>query len=161
MSRHFELTQLLSDLSRHIADTEALVKASIDADTRRQNAELLAALLKRHADAKDELTDFLVADHERLKKKPEPKLRGRERFNTHTRVRMELLFRYDKRAEAERLLHLLGTERERFAALRLSGGDIEKLKKAIELGQSDFRDLLLEAGFASDAEQHQRWWPGQ
>lgn len=161
MERHIELTHYLADLRKHIADTESLIKASQDAAIRQENQKLLEKLLQKHEAGKEELTDLLVAEHERLKKAPGPKLKGRERFDMHTRVRMELVFSRDQRAEAERLLHLLCTQRERFAALRVSGGDLEKLKKAIELGRADFRDLLMEAGFASHHEQHQRWWPGQ
>jgi hypothetical protein len=161
MERHFALALALSDLCRHIVDTESLINQSRDAETRQQNEQLLSGLLKKYAGVMEELRDLLIAGHERSQKIPSPKLRGRERFNTHTRVRMELVFSKEKRAEAERLLHLLSTERERFAALRLSGGDLEKLKKAIDLGRADFRDLLMEAGFANHHEQHQRWWPGQ
>jgi hypothetical protein len=49
----------------------------------------------------------------------------------------------------------------RFAALKLSEGDLEKLKRAMEVGNTDYRDLLVAAGFASHHELHQRWWPGQ
>jgi hypothetical protein len=161
MDRHIELTQFMADLRRHIADTELLIQASQDDETRQKNQQLLEQLLKKHEGAKDELSELLIAEHERLKKEPGPKLKGRERFDMHTRVRMELVFSKDQRAEAERLLHLLSTQRERFAAMRVSGGDLEKLKKAIELGRSDFRDLLMDAGFANHHEQHQRWWPGQ
>ena len=85
----------------------------------------------------------------------------RERFDMHTRVRMELLFTVPDRAEAERLLRTLDSQRERFAALKVSEGNLEKLRDAIAMGKSDFRDLLVAAGFASHHEKHQRWWPGQ
>jgi hypothetical protein len=85
----------------------------------------------------------------------------REHFDMHTRVRMELLFAVADRPEAERLLRTLDSQRERFAALRVSEGDLEKLQNAVALGKSDFRDLLCAAGFADHHEKHQRWWPGQ
>jgi hypothetical protein len=50
-------------------------------------------------------------------------------------------------------------ERVRFAALKLSAGEIPRLKKAIELAQNDWRDLLAAAGFAEDLKAHERWVP--
>ena len=50
-------------------------------------------------------------------------------------------------------------ERIRFAVLKLSGGDIGALKKAIELAQKDWRDVLVAAGFADDVTAHERWSP--
>lgn len=93
------------------------------------------------------------------------------KLDMHTRVRLELLFQRADRPEAKRILlswtdqrmrhNPQEAQRVRFAALRVSGGDLRKLQQAIETANSDYRDLLLEAGFASDAELHQRWWPGQ
>jgi hypothetical protein len=89
----------------------------------------------------------------------------------HTRVRLELLFKRADRPKAKeillswtdgRMLHDPSeAQRVRFAALRVSGGSLEKLKLAIQTANGDYRDLLLEAGFASHPELHQRWWPGQ
>ncbi len=50
-------------------------------------------------------------------------------------------------------------ERIRFAALKVSGGDLEKLVDAISLAQLDFRDLLMSAGFGYDVEAHLSWFP--
>src|SRR5215471_4131598 len=50
-------------------------------------------------------------------------------------------------------------ERIRFAALKLSRGDIQKLRDAIKLAQTDWRDLLVSAGFAHDVNAHKRWSP--
>ena len=50
-------------------------------------------------------------------------------------------------------------ERFRFAALELSEGDLERLRKAIDLVKVDWRDLLVTAGFANDGWAHKRWWP--
>jgi hypothetical protein len=49
-------------------------------------------------------------------------------------------------------------ERWRFSALKLSGGNIEKLSKAIELAKLDWRDLLVSAGF-DDVDAHIHWVP--
>jgi hypothetical protein len=50
-------------------------------------------------------------------------------------------------------------ERIRFAALKLSEGNIEKLVQSIELAQTDWRDLLMAAGFGEDVEAHNKWKP--
>ena len=50
-----------------------------------------------------------------------------------------------------------GLERYRFAALKLSNGSLTKLREAIELAKSDWRDLLVAAGFAAAADAHKRW----
>jgi hypothetical protein len=50
-------------------------------------------------------------------------------------------------------------ERLRFAALKVSNGDVEVLKKAIDLAKQDFRDLLWAAGFAWSTTAHKRWMP--
>src|SRR4051794_11600613 len=51
-------------------------------------------------------------------------------------------------------------ERVRFAALKLSEGDIPKLQDAILLAQTDWRDLLMAADFGFDVTAHSAWWPG-
>ena len=63
-----------------------------------------------------------------------------------------------RRAAAEMLAHECGNnlpflekldahalERWRFAALKLSGGDLAKLRQAVELAKHDWRDLLMTA----------------
>ena len=50
-------------------------------------------------------------------------------------------------------------ERIRFSALKLSAGNIDKLKEAIKLAKTDWRDLLVAAGFANDITAHKRWIP--
>ena len=50
-----------------------------------------------------------------------------------------------------------GLERYRFAALKLSNGSLTKLREAIELAKSDWRNLLVAAGFAASADAHERW----
>ncbi len=86
--------------------------------------------------------------------------------------KLELLFRPEDQAEAIRLLveecgHNLpfcadGTpqslERIRFAALKLSAGELPMLREAVKLGQADWRDLLMSAGFG-DPEAHKKWAP--
>jgi hypothetical protein len=48
-------------------------------------------------------------------------------------------------------------ERFRFAVIKLSEGQIDKLYDAIELSQSDWRDLLVAAGFGDDISAHELW----
>ena len=50
-------------------------------------------------------------------------------------------------------------ERIRFAVLKLSDGDVAKLLDALRLAQTDWRDLLVAAGFAEDVQAHSLWWP--
>lgn len=50
-------------------------------------------------------------------------------------------------------------ERVRFAALRLSGGRLPDLAQAVALAETDWRDLLVAAGFADDTAAHLRWTP--
>jgi hypothetical protein len=49
-------------------------------------------------------------------------------------------------------------DRIRIAALKLCGGKLEALVDAITLAQTDWRDLLMDAGFG-DPERHRTWWP--
>ena len=48
-------------------------------------------------------------------------------------------------------------ERIHCAALKLSDGRIDKLYDAIALAQTDWRDLLVAAGFAEDPDAHKAW----
>jgi len=48
-------------------------------------------------------------------------------------------------------------ERVQCAALKLSQGRMDQLYDAISLAQTDWRDLLVSAGFAEDALAHKDW----
>ena len=50
-------------------------------------------------------------------------------------------------------------ERIRFSVLKLSEGNTEKLIEAIELAQTDSRDLFMAAEFGHDANAHKKWNP--
>jgi hypothetical protein len=52
-----------------------------------------------------------------------------------------------------------GLERFQFAALKLSGGNLSRLRNAIELAKTDWRDLLMAAGFGEDTRAHACWIP--
>jgi len=54
---------------------------------------------------------------------------------------------------------LLGLERFRFAALKLSRGRMDKLADAVRLANKDWRDLLVAAGFADSVDAHKDWKP--
>ena len=91
-----------------------------------------------------------------------------------TRSRLKSLFTHAERGEAEQLLvemcslNLPGgedatstlLERVRFAVLKLSEGQPSKLYSAIELANTDWRELLVAAGFADDVNEHLSWFPG-
>ena len=48
-------------------------------------------------------------------------------------------------------------ERFCFAILKLGKTSREKLSKAIELGRTDYRDLLVSAGFGNSLSAHDEW----
>ncbi|NNE24098.1 MAG: hypothetical protein HKN11_15955 [Rhizobiales bacterium] len=50
-------------------------------------------------------------------------------------------------------------ERIQCAALKLSQGRLDKLYDAIALAQTDWRDLLVAAGFAGHPDAHKDWDP--
>ena len=91
-----------------------------------------------------------------------------------TRQRLQCLFAGQESEQAEKLLlegcgdNLPGVaadytqlaERIRFAVLKLSEGDIDKLQAAIVGATIDWRDTLVAAGFASDGSAHLAWQPG-
>lgn len=49
-------------------------------------------------------------------------------------------------------------ERIRFAVLKVSAGDPTTLARAVELAKVDWRDLLVEAGFAHRVLAHESWY---
>ena len=51
-------------------------------------------------------------------------------------------------------------ERIRFAALKLSNGNVLKLLKAIDMARRDWRDLLMAADFGNDLNAHEKWAKG-
>jgi len=48
-------------------------------------------------------------------------------------------------------------ERIRFAALKLAQEKTMSLESAIELAQTDWRDLLMSAGFGNELNAHAKW----
>jgi hypothetical protein len=50
-------------------------------------------------------------------------------------------------------------DRYRFAVLKLSGGDLGKLDRALRLAKIDWRDLLMGAGFGYSVTAHLEWQP--
>jgi hypothetical protein len=60
------------------------------------------------------------------------------------------------------LMHTLDPQaydRARLAAIKLSGGTLEGLESVICNAQTDWRDVLMAAGFAHDLEAHLNWVP--
>lgn len=96
------------------------------------------------------------------------------RLSPATQQRVDAMYPPDMREEVARLLveecgHNIppsshdgdefAFERLRFAALKVSNGDIAVLKRAIELAKEDFRELLGAAGFAWSTSAHKNWMP--
>lgn len=52
-----------------------------------------------------------------------------------------------------------GLERLRLAALRFSGGRLDRLAQGVALAKKDWRDLLMAADFGHDTRAHLRWQP--
>jgi hypothetical protein len=52
-----------------------------------------------------------------------------------------------------------GIERVQCAALKISSGSLQGLRRAIKQAQVDWRDVLVAAGFANDATVHLQWKP--
>lgn len=50
-------------------------------------------------------------------------------------------------------------DRFRFAALKVSGGNLAKLHRAVQLARTDWRDLLMAAGFGESLTAHESWLP--
>jgi hypothetical protein len=94
-------------------------------------------------------------------------------LSSETRRRIDALFPQPERDAVVRLLQsecgnnlpLLESfddvqlERVRFAALKLSGGNLRKLRDAVRLAKEDWRDLLVSAQFADDVNAHSDWFP--
>jgi len=97
------------------------------------------------------------------------------RLSPETQLRVDLLFLLSEREEASRLLieecgnklpfleklDEYQLERFRFAALKLSGGSMERLRKSIAQAKTDWRDLLVAAGFGNDVNIHESWLPSK
>jgi hypothetical protein len=94
-------------------------------------------------------------------------------LSSDTLLRLKAVFPPREQAEAEQLLaELCGSnlpfcedsdptslERVRFAALKVSAGNLSELYSAVELANIDWRDLLVAAEFADDVEAHRSWFP--
>jgi hypothetical protein len=55
--------------------------------------------------------------------------------------------------------HPVLLDRIRYAVLKLSGGNLAELRKAIRIAQHDWRDALVWAGFGQSLDAHEAWWP--
>jgi len=96
-----------------------------------------------------------------------------DKFNISagTKARIDRLFVPAERAAVATLLSeqcstsLPGTcgwpseaiERIQFAALKVSGGSLSELVRAVQLANIDWRDVLVAAGFAHDTQVHKSW----
>ena len=50
-------------------------------------------------------------------------------------------------------------DRIRYAVLRLSRGRLDRLEDAMTLARTDYRDLLMAAGFGRELESYRTWQP--
>ena len=50
-------------------------------------------------------------------------------------------------------------DRPRIVAVKLSRGDLNALARAIQLAHTDWRDLLVCAGFTESVTAHKHWMP--
>jgi hypothetical protein len=50
-----------------------------------------------------------------------------------------------------------GLERIRFAVLKMSLGDVQRLRRAVKLAQEDWRDAFMGAGFEVSTTAHEEW----
>jgi hypothetical protein len=94
-------------------------------------------------------------------------------LSARTKQHMEALFPPELQQQASSLLieqcgnnlpllealDPIALERYRFAALKLSEGKLDKLQQAVTLAQTDWRDLLVAAGFAHETKAHKDWLP--
>ena len=92
-----------------------------------------------------------------------------------TRRRVDFLFpRQDRQAAARLLVEECGTalpscaecdphglERVRYAALKVSHGDLARLREAVALANTNWRELLVEARFGVDEHAHESWPSGK
>ncbi len=52
-----------------------------------------------------------------------------------------------------------GLDRVRLAAIKISRGSVPRLRDAVELAKTDWRDVLVAAGFSEDVMAHVNWRP--
>jgi hypothetical protein len=50
-----------------------------------------------------------------------------------------------------------GLERIRLAAIKLSAGQLAELRRVVHSANTDWRDVLVAAGFGDDVRAHERW----
>jgi hypothetical protein len=51
-----------------------------------------------------------------------------------------------------------GMDRIRFAVIKLTAEDVKNFDNAVKEAKTDWRDLLMEAGFGYSIEEHNRWY---
>ena len=92
-------------------------------------------------------------------------------LSTRIRVKLGRLFSPDEARAAEALLEsqcgsglplvsaqgLEGIERIRCGVLKISDGSLERLRAAVKLANTDWRDVLVGAGFADSVHAHESW----
>lgn len=96
-------------------------------------------------------------------------------LSQETQERLNVLFHGKDRQTAARSLSWFGSglagwpgkdpkdpkslERIRFAVLKLSQGSLAEMEWWMDQARRDWRDVLVEAGFAHDVKAHESWFP--
>lgn len=84
-------------------------------------------------------------------------------LSTATVRRLRFVFGPELHDEATTILQEIGgdtpegLERLRFAALKVSQGSLGGLRSAVQMFRTDWRDLLMMAGFGHDVNAYERW----
>ena len=100
-------------------------------------------------------------------------MKGNAKLSAGTLERIAVLFPLEERGEVSKILREecgnnlpflqnqdeIGRERYRFAALKLSEGNREKLRQAVKLAKRDWCDLPVAAGFADRIAAQGSWTP--
>jgi hypothetical protein len=92
---------------------------------------------------------------------PEAETRIALLFSPAEREKVRTILRDECGNNLPLLGHLdqVAIDRFRFAALKLSNSDLGKLRDAVRLAKTDWRDLLVAACFADDINAHKFWLP--
>jgi hypothetical protein len=74
--------------------------------------------------------------------------------SANTAKLIERLFPPEQHAEVR---DILAHDRIRFAVLKLSEGNLEKLRDIVDQAKIDWRDVLMSAGFGNSLTAHLDW----
>jgi hypothetical protein len=78
-------------------------------------------------------------------------------FALNTQVEMALIYECGNNLRDHKWSNEHGLERIRFAVLKMSLGDVQRLRRAVKLAQEDWRDAFMGAGFEVSTTAHEEW----